>query len=160
MRVAIITANTEIYKGNEEDASGKVVKQIIEQAGHEVIFMKALPCDKKVLSSVMQRMSDAQLTDLILTTGGSGCAAGDCTPEATMEIVDRPILGIPEAMRAYTMKMTKRAMLNRSAAGIRGTVMIVNLPGKANAVKQCLEYLLPEITHAVELIKARPEEQE
>lgn len=158
MRVAIITASTPIYRGQEEDASGKVIKHIMEEAGHKIVFMKALPCDKTVLSTVMQRMADGQLTDLILTTGGAGCAAGDCTPEATMEIVDRPVLGIPEAMRAYTMQLTKRAMLNRSAAGIRGDVLIVNLPGKANAVKQCLEYLLPEITHAVGLIQKKPAE--
>lgn len=153
MKVAIITANTEIYRGNEEDKSGRVIKGIIEAAGHDIVFMKALPCDKKVLSTVMQRMADAHLTDLILTTGGAGCAAGDCTPEATTEIIDRPVLGIPEAMRAYTLKLTKRAMLNRGTAGIRGDVLIVNLPGKANAVKQCLEYILPEITHAAKLIK-------
>lgn len=158
MRVAIITASTPIYRGHEEDKSGKVIKRIMEEAGHKIVFMKPLPCDKTVLSTVMQRMTDGHLTDLILTTGGSGCAAGDCTPEATLEIVDRPVVGIPEAMRAYTMQMTKRAMLNRSAAGIRGDVLIVNLPGKPNAVKQCLEYLLPEITHAVELVQQKPEE--
>lgn len=156
MRVAIITASTPIYRGQEEDASGKVIEHIMKEAGHEIVFVKALPCDKTVLSTVMQRMADAKLTDLILTTGGSGCAAGDCTPEATMEIVDRPVVGIPEAMRAYMMQLTKRAMLNRSAAGIRGNVLIVNLPGKANAVKQCLNYLLPEITHAVGLVQKDP----
>lgn len=79
-------------------------------------------------------------------------------PEATLEIADRQVVGIPEAMRAYTFQMTKRAMLNRSAAGIRGDVLMVNLPGKPNAVKQCLEYLLPEITHAVGLIQQEQEE--
>lgn len=153
MKVAIITASTAIYKGQEEDVSGKVIKDIIEKSGDEVVFMKALPSDKKVLSTVMQRMADAHLTDVILTTGGAGCAPDDCMPEATMEIVDKPLLGIPEAMRAFTMQMTKRSMLNRSAAGIRGDVLIVNLPGKPNAVKQCLEYLLPEIVHAVAVIK-------
>lgn len=153
MKVAIITASTEIYKGLKEDAGGQVVKKIMEDAGHSIVFMKALPSDRKVISTVMQRMADAHLTDLILTTGGAGCAPHDCTPEATMDVVDRPILGIPEAMRAFTMQVTKRSMLNRSAAGIRGDVLIVNLPGNAKAVKQCLDYLLPEITHAVEVIK-------
>lgn len=153
MKVAIVTANTEVYRGLKEDAAGKCIKEIMEEAGHEIVFIKALPCDKKVLSTVMQRMADAHLTDLMLTTGGAGCAPTDCTPEATMDVVERAVLGIPEAMRAYTLQVTKRSMLNRSVAGIRGNTLIVNLPGNANAVKQCLEYLLPEITHAVEVIK-------
>ena len=155
MRVAIITASTPVYRGHEEDKSGRVIQHIVEEAGHKVVFMKPLPCDKTVLSTVM---TDGHLVDLILTTGGSGCAAGDCMPEATLEICDRPVVGIPEAMRAHTLQMTKRAMLNRSAAGIRGDVLIVNLPGKPNAVKQCLEYLLPEIIHAVGLIQQEQEE--
>ena len=105
MKVAIITANTAIYKGNEEDASGKVIKHMLEKEEHEVVFAKALPSDRKVLSTVMQRMADAHLTDLILTTGGAGCALGDCTPEATIDISDRLVPGIPEAMRAHMMQL-------------------------------------------------------
>ncbi len=153
MKVAIITANTAVYKGNEEDASGKVMKHMLDKEGHEVVFAKALPGDRKVLATVMQRMADAHLTDLILTTGGAGCAMGDCTPEATIEIADRLVPGIPEAMRAHMMQLTKRAMLNRCAAGIRGDVLIVNLPGKAGAVKECVNYLLPELVHTVEVLK-------
>lgn len=153
MRVAILTANTDVYKEREEDKSGAVIKQIVEEAGFEVIFMKALPTDRKVLSTVMQRMADNHLADLILTTGGAGCAPTDCTPEATLDIVERPVVGIPEAMRQHMMKLTKRSMLNRCAAGIRGDVLIVNLPGKAGAVKESLKYMLPELAHAVEVIK-------
>ena len=150
MRIAILTANTEIYREQEEDKAGKVIREIVEAAGHQVVFAKALPLDKKVLSTIMQRMADGQMADLILTTGGAGLAQGDCTPEATLEVVDREIRGIPEAMRAHMMTLTKRSMLNRAAAGVRNNVMIVNLPGKAGAVKECLEYLLPEIIHGVE----------
>ncbi len=153
MKVAILTANTNIYKGQEEDVSGKVVKKLAEEAGLEVVFIKALPNDKEVLSTIMQRIADGNLADLILTTGGAGCAPLDCTPEATLEIVDRVVPGIPEAMRAHTAQLTKRAMLNRSAAGIRGSVLIVNLPGKAAAVKECVKFLLPELVHAVNVIK-------
>ena len=153
MRIAILTANTEIYREQEEDKAGKVIREVVEAAGHQVVFAKALPLDKKVLSTIMQRMADGQMADLILTTGGAGLAQADCTPEATLEIVDREIRGIPEAMRAHMMTLTKRSMLNRAAAGVRNHVMIVNLPGKAGAVKECLEYLLPEIIHGVEVIK-------
>lgn len=153
MRVAVITASTAVYKGKEQDKSGELVRQMVEEVGMEVVFMKALPNDRKVLSTVFQRMADGHLADLILTTGGAGCAPDDCTPEATMDVVDRPLVGIPEGMRAHMLPMTKRTMLNRSAAGIRGDVLIVNLPGKAGAVKECLGYILPEIVHAVDVIK-------
>ena len=93
MRVAIITANTAVYREKEEDTAGKVIRKLIEQAGHTIVFQKALPCDRTVLSTVMQRMADGHLTDLILTTGGAGCNAGDCTPEATMDVVERPVSG-------------------------------------------------------------------
>lgn len=153
MKAAIITASTAVYREQEENVSGEVIRQMAEEAGMEVVFMKALPNDRKVLATVFQRMADNHLADLILTTGGAGCAPEDCTPEATMDVVDRPVLGIPEGMRAHMLAKTKRTMLNRSAAGIRGDVLIVNLPGKAGAVKECLGYILPEITHAVEVIK-------
>ena len=105
--------------------------------------------DTEAIVSAVRR--SAAQADVILTTGGAGCGPEDCTPEATMEVVDRPLLGIPEGMRAHMLTLTKRAMLNRAAAGIRGKVVIVNLPGKAGAVKECLGYILPEVMHAVEV---------
>ena len=153
MRVAIITANTDIYRGNEENAGGEAIKEIVEEMGCEITFMRALPLDREVLSTVMQRMADNHLTDLLLTTGGAGCGPQDCIPEATLDVAERLVPGIPEAMRTYTMNMTKRSMLNRSAAGIRKDGLIVNLPGKPQAVKECLRYLLPELMHAVEVIR-------
>lgn len=156
MKVAIITASTAVYRGTEEDKSGEVIRELVTEAGLEVVFMKALPNDRKVLSTVFQRMADNHVADLILTTGGSGCGPDDCTPEATMDIADRPVVGIPEGMRAHMLSMTKNTMLNRSAAGIRGDVLIVNLPGKAGAVKVSLEYILPVIVHALDIIKGQP----
>lgn len=139
MRVAIITADTDIYRGNKENASGEAIQAIVEEAGCEVIFMRALPLDREVLSTVMQRMADNHLTDLLFTTGGSGCGLQDCTPEATMDVIERPVPGISEAMRAYTMNMTKRSMLNRSMAGFRKDVLIVNLPGNRRQRKNVLD---------------------
>lgn len=153
MKVAILTANTNIYREQEEDKSAKVIKKIVEEAGMEIVFMKALPNDREVLSTIMQRMADGKLADLILTTGGAGMGPDDWTPEATMDIIDRAVPGIPEAMRAHVAKLTKRSMLNRGVAGVRGDVLIVNLPGKAGAVKESLKFLLPELVHAVNVIK-------
>ena len=153
MKVAILTANTNIYREQEEDKSAKVIEKIVKEAGMEIVFMKALPNDREVLSTIMQRMADGKLADLILTTGGAGCGPDDWTPEATLDIIDRAVPGIPEAMRAHVAKLTKRSMLNRGVAGIRGDVLIVNLPGKAGAVKECLKFLLPELVHAVNVIK-------
>ncbi|QDW74308.1 MogA/MoaB family molybdenum cofactor biosynthesis protein [Lachnospiraceae bacterium KGMB03038] len=153
MRIAILTANTDIYREKEEDKAGTVIRKLVEDAGNHVVFQKALPTDREVLATVMQRMADNHLADLILTTGGAGCGPMDCTPEATMDVTERLIPGISEVMRIHMMKLTKRSMLNRGIAGIRGDVVIVNLPGKAGAVKECLSYLLPEITHAVEVVK-------
>ncbi len=153
MRVAILTANTDVYQEKEEDKAGAVIKQMVTEAGHQVVFQRALPIDQKVVSTVMQRMADDKLTDLILTTGGSGMAPGECVPEATMEIADRPVPGIGEAMRSHMASLTKRAMFNRSTAGIRGNVLIVNLPGKPGAVQEALKFLLPELKHAVETIQ-------
>lgn len=153
MKVAILTANTNIYREQEEDTSAKVIKKLVEAAGLEIVFMKALPNDREVLSAIMQRMADGKLADLILTTGGAGCGPEDFTPEATLDIIDRAVPGIPEAMRAHIAQLTKRSMLNRGVAGIRGDVLIVNLPGKAGAVKESLKFLLPELVHAVKVIK-------
>ena len=153
MKIAILTANTNVYREQEEDKSAKVIKKILEGAGLEIVFMKALPNDREVLSTIMQRMADGKLADLILTTGGAGCGPNDWTPEATLDIIDRAVPGIPEAMRAHVATLTKRSMLNRGVAGIRGEVLIVNLPGKAGAVKECLKFLLPELVHAVNVIK-------
>lgn len=108
MRVAIITANTDIYKGTKANESGEAVKAVAEEAGLEVVFMRALPLTE-VLSTVMKRMTDGKTAKYTMATrtGGAGCNPGDCTPEATMNIVDRPVPGIPEAMRAHTMKLTE-----------------------------------------------------
>lgn len=152
MKVAILTASTAVYRG-AEDKSADAIRSMVEEAGETVVFQKPLPGDRKVLSTVMQRLADGGVADLVLTTGGTGCAPEDCTPEATMDIVERPVMGIPEAMRAHMMGITKRSMLNRCAAGIRKNTLIVNLPGKEAAVRSALEYLMPELQRAVEVIK-------
>lgn len=154
MRVAVITTDTKVYRHIEDDASGDMIRSVIEAADDlELVFSKALPNDLDVITTVLARMADGEMADLILTTGGSGMAPNDCTPEATLGIVERQVAGIPEALRIYMLPKTKRAMLNRGAAGVRNKTLIVNLPGKPKAARVALNYLLPVIIHAVEVLQ-------
>ena len=100
----------------------------------------------------MIRIADENLADLILTTGGTGFSPRDCMPEATLNVSERRVPGIPEAMRAYSMQFTKRAMLSRSEAGIRKQTLIVNLPGSPKAVRECLEYIISELGHGLDIL--------
>lgn len=153
MRVAIITANTAIYKETQENTSGEVIKRLVEDADLDIVFMRALPLDRTVLSTVMQRMADGSLTDLILTTGGAACGPEDCTSEATGDVIDMTIPGIPEEIRAQIKNISKKAMLFRGVAGVRNGVLVVNLPEKPEAVEESLSGILPELIQAVDMIK-------
>lgn len=158
MKAAIIVASTSGYKGEREDKSGPAVARMLKQVGFEVKFLKVLPDDKMILSEVMKKLADNHLVDLIVTSGGTGFAKDDCTPEATLEVIDKEIPGIPEAMRAYSMRFTKRAMLSRAVAGIRKESIIVNLPGSPKGAKECLEFVLPELVHGIEILTGEAKE--
>lgn len=155
MRVAIITSSDSGYEGTREDVSGAVVREIAEANGYEVVQMLLLPDDRQRLAEAMKEICDTQAAELILTTGGTGFSPRDCTPEATMDVAERMVPGIPEAMRAYSMNFTKRAMLSRAAAAIRQTTLIINLPGSPKAVRECLEYILPEVGHGLEILTGK-----
>lgn len=152
-RVAIITSSDSGYAGEREDKSGPVIAEIVKNNGYEVSFMKVLPDEREILSNEMKRIADEDVADIILTTGGTGFSPRDVMPEATMDIVERGVPGIPEAMRAYSMQFTKRAMLSRAAAGIRKGTLIVNMPGSPKAVTECLEYIISELDHALGILK-------
>ena len=158
MKAAIIVASTSGYKGEREDKSGPAVARMLKQVGFEVKFLKVRPDDKMILSEVMKKLADNHLADLIVTSGGTGFAKDDCTPEATLEVIDKEIPGIPEAMRAYSMRFTKRAMLSRAVAGIRKESIIVNLPGSPKGAKECLEFVLPELVHGIEILTGEAKE--
>ena len=114
--------------------------------------MDLLPDDREMLSEKMAQIADENLAELILTTGGTGFSPRDITPEATEDIIERRVPGIPEAMRAYSMTITKRAMLSRATAGIRKKTLIINLPGSPKAVKESLEYIIDALGHGIEIM--------
>lgn len=152
MKAAIFTLDTDLYKTKRECAAAAALKRMLEQVGFEVKAAGALPEDKKVLSAVLGRLSDTGAVDLILTTGAVGIEECDCAPDVVADISDRLLPGIGEAVRAYNLRYSKRAILDRSAAGIRNNTLLVNLPGKAKAAKESLEFILPELVHVVEML--------
>ena len=151
-RAAIITASDSGYRGEREDLSGPAIKEILEREGYKVISMDILPDDQVMLAGKMQEIADSEKAELILTTGGTGFSVRDVIPEATEEVIERKVPGIPEAIRAYSMTITKRAMLSRATAGIRGKTLIINLPGSPKAVRESLEYIIDALAHGLEIL--------
>ncbi len=158
MRVAIIAASTSGYNGERDDKSGPYIKKVVENAGFKVKVMKMLPDDRRILGEVMKRLADGDIVDLIITTGGTGLSESDVTPEATQDIIERQVPGIPEAIRTYSLQFTKRAMLSRATAGIRKQTLIVNFPGSPKVLKESLKYILPELIRAIEILQGMQKE--
>lgn len=152
MRVAILTASDTGAAGAREDLSGRELRTMLEAAGYTVTAQQLLPDDRAQLAQAMRAIADDGLADLILTTGGTGLSPRDWTPEATLDVAERLVPGIAEAMRAYSMQFTPRAMLSRAVSAIRGQTLIINLPGSPKAVRECLEYLLPALGHGLEIL--------
>lgn len=151
-RAAIITSSDSGYRGEREDLSGPVIREILEREGYQVVSAEILPDDRSLLGERMKEIADQGLAELILTTGGTGFSERDVMPEATEDITERRVPGIPEAMRAYSMTITKRAMLSRAAAGIRKKTLIINLPGSPKAVRESLEYIVGALEHGIEIL--------
>lgn len=158
-KVGIITASDKGSRGEREDLSGPAVKEIVELfSAFEVKKLIIIPDEKDLLIKEMMIQSDTEQIDLILTTGGTGFSKRDVTPEATLEVVERRTPGIPEAMRNYSLQITPKAMLSRAEAGIRGNTLIVNLPGSPKAVKETLEYIMPNIEHGLDILQGKASE--
>lgn len=151
-RAAIITSSDSGYRGEREDLSGPAIREILEREGYQVVSMEILPDDRTKLGEKMKEIADNGLAELILTTGGTGFSQRDVMPEATEDIIEHRVPGIPEAMRAYSMTITRRAMLSRAAAGIRKKTLIINLPGSPKAVKESLEYIIGALDHGIEIL--------
>ena len=150
--VGIIVASDKGSKGQRLDESGRVIEEMVTELGYEVAKKIILPDEKDVLKSEMIYMSDELGVNLLLTTGGTGFSKRDCTPEATLEVVERLAPGIAEAMRYLSLQITPRAMLSRAVSGIRGDTVIVNLPGSPKAVRETLDFILPSLRHGIEIL--------
>ncbi|HBC93075.1 MAG TPA: molybdenum cofactor biosynthesis protein [Pelotomaculum sp.] len=153
-KIGIITVSDKGSRGERTDESGPVIREMVGIVGH-VVSYKILPDDIDALKEAMVNMSDREKVELILTTGGTGLSQRDNTPEATLAVIEREVPGLPEAMRAESMKKTNRAMLTRAVAGVRKNTLIINLPGSVKGVRECLEVILPALPHALEILTGR-----
>ncbi len=151
-RVGIITASDKGYVGEREDKSGKAIIEIMEGNGYKIEIYKILPDEQKILSDEMKKLCDNSIVDLIITTGGTGFSKRDHTPEATLKIGERMVPGIAEAIRAYSITITKRAMLGRGISVIRKNTLIINLPGSEKAVRESLNYIVSELEHGIKIL--------
>jgi len=153
---AVITMSDKGSRGEREDLSGPAIAQLLPEIGVEVAHYEIIPDEKALIKEKLIHYS--RIVDVIFTTGGTGLSPRDVTPEATLDVIDREVPGIAEAMRLEGLKKTRRAMLSRSVAGVRGRTLIINLPGSPKAIEEGLEAILEVIPHAVEKIKGGSED--
>lgn len=150
--VAIITSSDKGYSGERQDKSGAVIKDIVEANGFKVVKQIILPDERERLREEMIRVSDELNVNLILTTGGTGFSKRDITPEATRDVIEREAPGIAEAIRYFSLQITKRAMLSRAISGIRKDTLIINLPGSPKACKEALDFVLEDVKHGIDIL--------
>lgn len=156
MRVGILTVSDRSAMGEREDKSGPLIAQVVQSKGWTVVETTVVPDEAGQIAGLLKQWSESGHIDLILTTGGTGFAMRDVTPEATLEVVDRLAPGLTEAMRAHSLKKTSHAMLSRAVAGTHRRTLIVNLPGSPKGARENLEVVLPVLPHAVEVLVDDP----
>jgi len=157
-RTAIITVSDRGARGEREDVSGKALTDRLREEGYDVAYRAVAPDEIEAISKSIREHADEKKSALIITTGGTGVAPRDVTPEATLSVVDRTIPGMAEAMRAASLLKTPHAMISRAVVGIRGATLVVNLPGSPKGALENLAVLLPALPHALDKIQGDPSE--
>ncbi|WP_270165933.1 MogA/MoaB family molybdenum cofactor biosynthesis protein [Paenibacillus sp. SYP-B4298] len=158
-KVAILTASDKGSRGEREDTSAQVIRELIEEElGGVIVDYRIVPDEQDEITAALIEMTDYYQADLVLTTGGTGLAARDLTPEATQRVIDREVPGLAEAMRFYAMQKSRSYMLTRSICGIRGQSLIVNLPGTPKGVHECLMAIMDQLPHALRMLSGQPME--
>jgi molybdenum cofactor synthesis domain-containing protein len=156
IRFGILTLSDRSARGERDDASGPALARLVQAENGSVVKEALLPDEELAIRAILSEWADSGELDVILTTGGTGFAPRDVTPEATRAVLEREAPGLAEAMRAASLKITPHAMLSRIVTGIRKRTLIINLPGSPRGAVENLQVLLPVIPHAVQLLKEDP----
>lgn len=156
--VGILTVSDRCSRGEREDKSGEVIRKVLSQFGARIVEHAIVPDEKESIVGRLTEWADKGGIDIIVTTGGTGLAPRDVTPEATLDVIDKAIPGFSEAMRAKGIKKTPHAMLSREVCGTRNKSIIINLPGSPKAVGECLPVIIPALPHAIEVVKGEATE--
>ena len=152
IKVAILTISDSCSKGQREDISGQTIKDVLPKDKFEICEYKIVADEHRSIKEALINYSDELKADIVLTTGGTGLGPRDVTPEATTDVCQRMVPGLAEAMRSEGLKKTKKAILSRSVAAIRGNTLIINLPGSPKGVKESLGAILDVLPHAVKMM--------
>jgi molybdenum cofactor biosynthesis protein B len=153
VRAAVLTVSDRVSAGEREDRSGEVLAELLAGEGYE-IERRVVPDERQEIAAALREL--AEWADVVLTTGGTGVAPRDVTPEATLDVVERVAPGIAEALRADALARTPHGLLSRGAAGTIGSTLVVNLPGSRGGCRDGFEVLRPALAHAVELLRGKP----
>lgn len=156
-RIGVLTVSDRSARGERPDASGPALARVVAEQGWLLVRQAIVPDEAAHIEATLAAWADSGEVDVILTSGGTGFAARDVTPEATLAVVERPTPGIAEAMRAASLQVTPHAMLSRAVAGIRSRCLIVNLPGSPKGATENLAVILPALPHAIQLLREDPQ---
>ena len=154
MRICVLTVSDRCSRGETEDKSGPLITELTAGFAETALY-RCVADDRQQISDALIEMCDTVNADVVFTTGGTGFAPRDVTPEATLAVIEKEVPGIPEAIRAKSLLITPRAMLSRAVAGIRGKTLIINLPGSPKAVSETLDVVTPILEHAVETLSGK-----